>query len=371
MNYNERYAQLNNCFKMNKSCSIDNSKMEISFFNFNSETTVESENKLLQFSDTNITENYLFQYPVFAPKGKNKFDKAILLLHGLNERSWNKYLTWAEYICEQTGMPVILFPIAYHMNRGETDWTNPRKMIATLNSRKEIYSHDRSISYANIALSDRLSEHPSRFYLSGRQTLFDVTQLFEEIKSGKHPMFKEGTEINIFAYSIGAFLSQVALLSNYKSLFSSSRLFMFCGGSIFSSMFGVSRSILDTASFKKLRQYYIYIFGNEENSLWKRDNIFTAFRRMISPDKFKEEREIDFKNIAHRISGIALTKDIVIPYHGVKEAMGVESAQASIDLKDFSFNYTHENPFPHTEKDTAALNNAFKEVFSAASAFLI
>jgi len=44
--------------------------------------------------------------------------------------------------------------------------------------------------------------------------------------------------------SIGAFLSQVVLMANQKNLFSDSRLFMFCGGSIFRSMFGVSRSIM-------------------------------------------------------------------------------------------------------------------------------
>lgn len=356
---------------MDKNFVIDSSNTEVRFFDFNSNTTVEKENILLQSSDTNILGNYSFRYPVFVPLGNKTFNKAILLLHGLNERSWSKYLTWAEYLSEKTETPVILFPIAYHMNRGEMDWSNPRKMTNTLNSRKEIYNGDRSISYANIALSNRLSEHPSRFYLSGRQTLFDVSQLFEEIKSGQNPMFKENTEINIFAYSIGAFLSQVALLSNHKNLFSNSRLFMFCGGSIFSSMFGVSRSILDKASFKKLREYYIYMFGNEPNAIWKQDNIFTAFRRMISPDKFRSERETDFKNLTHRIRGVALSKDIVIPYHGVKEAMGEKSAEASIKLKDFSFNYTHENPFPHNEKDTSTLNKAFNDVFSSAAAFLI
>ena len=165
-----------------------------------------------------------------------KYDKAILLLHGLNERSWNKYLTWAEYLCTHTQRPVIMFPIAYHNNRGPMEWSNPRKMVDTLNNRKEKYCDDRSISYANVALSDRLSEHPSRFYLSGRQTLLDLSQLFEEIKDGKHPLFASGTDINIFTYSIGSFLAQISLMSNHNNLFEKSKPFMFCGGSIFSSM---------------------------------------------------------------------------------------------------------------------------------------
>ncbi len=370
-NYIDRHATLNNCFSLGKNCNISDKYIEIDFFDFTSKSIVEKENQLLQSTDISIAENYSFKYPIFTPKGRKKSDKAILLLHGLNERSWNKYLTWAEYMCENTGHPVILFPIAYHINRGPTEWSNPRMLSNSLNNRKEKYVGDRSISFANVALSDRLSEHPSRFYLSGRQTLFDVVQLIEEIKEGNHSTFKEGTDINIFAYSIGAFLSQVALMSNHKNLFSSSRLFMFCGGSVFSSMFGVSRSILDKASFMKLRQYYIHIFGNEALPIWKRDNIFSAFRKMITPDKYQKERVDIFSNLYDRIKGVALSKDVVIPFTGVQEAMGREYTEASVSLMDFPFQYSHENPFPHNEKDTNSLNSAFNNVFSAATSFLI
>lgn len=371
MQYNERYQTLSNCFEMGSDCTINDSNIEIQFFSFNSIITEEEDNHLLQFADNNIPENFSFKYPVFTPSGRYKSNEAILLLHGLNERSWNKYLTWAEYLCQHTGKPVIMFPIAYHMNRGPKSWSNPRKMIDTLNNRKEIYADDRSISYANVALSDRLSEHPSRFYLSGRQTLLDLSKLFEDIKRGNHPLFKMGTNINIFTYSIGSFLAQVALMSNHNNLFEKSKLFMFCGGSIFSSMFGVSRSILDNASFSNLQNYYINLFGNEDNSIWKRDNIFNAFRQMITPDKWKQEREAFFAEVKSRISGISLTKDIVIPYHGVQEALGLNTTSEAIKLKDFSFNYSHENPFPYNEKDTTSLNDAFEGVFERAVKFLI
>lgn len=370
MNYSERYNTLNECFRVGENCKIDKSGIEIKFFNFDSCVNEDQEKISHMFTDININENFSFKYPVFMPSQNQQYDKAILLLHGLNERSWSKYLTWAEYLCSNSGKPVIMFPIAYHMNRGPIEWSNPRKMTENLSSRKERYCGDRSISYANIALSERLSEHPSRFYLSGRQTLLDLTRLFEEIKNGQHPLFKEGTDINIFAYSIGAFLSQVALMANNKDLFSSSRLFMFCGGSIFSSMFGVSRSILDKASFELLLDYYINIFGNESSSIWKRDHIFSSFRKMITPDKYRDERVSIFDNLKERINGISLTKDIVIPYHGVKEAMGSNVTESAIKLKDFSFNYTHENPFPNNEKDITSVDLAFDNVFSSAVSFL-
>ena len=67
--------------------------------------------------DTSIKENKSFYYPVFIPYGSAKSKSFILLLHGLNERKWDKYLYWAEYLTLNTGKPVVLFPLAFHINR--------------------------------------------------------------------------------------------------------------------------------------------------------------------------------------------------------------------------------------------------------------
>lgn len=366
MNYSERYIELNSNFRQGVDSHLDKSGIDIRFFRFNSI----SYDARSGIQDNNIIENFSFEYPVFFPSGKPKHKEAILLLHGLNERNWSKYLPWAEFLCLNTGKPVILFPIAFHINRAPITWSNPRSLTDLLHFRKEKYTDDRSISYANVALSDRISQSPERFYLSGRQTWADLIVLFEELKNGRHPLFKEDTKIDIFAYSIGAFLSQVALMANQKDLFSDSRLFMFCGGSIFRSMFGISRSILDKPAFEKLQQYYIYNFGNEAVPVWERDNAFNAFLRMITPERFRTEREKFFTRFKGKIRGIALSKDVVIPYHGVLEALGKKNAESTIQLLDFPFSYTHENPFPHNSKDTTSLDNAFNNVFSRVAEFL-
>lgn len=368
-NYNERYIKLQSSFRQGVGSHLAETNINIRFFRFHSLSSDERGGTLLR-TDKNISENFSFEYPVFTPSGKPTSRKAILLLHGLNERNWSKYLPWAESLCFHTGKPVILFPIAFHINRAPLTWSNPRSLINLLNFRKEKYTDDRTISYANVALSDRISQSPERFYLSGRQTWADLTVLFEEIKNGLHPLFKDATKIDIFAYSIGAFLSQVALMANQKGLYSDSRLFMFCGGSIFRSMFGISRSILDKPAFEKLQQYYIHHFGYETTSVWERDNAFNAFLQMITPERFRNERENFFARFKEKISGIALSNDVVIPYHGVLEALGKKNGKSAIQLLDFPFDYTHENPFPHNTKDTTSLNNAFKNVFSRAAEFL-
>ncbi len=369
MTYNERYSELNSLFRQGVDSHLEESGVDIRFFRFNSLSINERGGTTPQ-TDNTIVENFSFEYPIFTLSGMAKQEEVILLLHGLNERNWSKYLTWAEFLCLHTGKPILLFPIAFHINRAPVTWSNPRSLIQQLNFRKEKYTNDRSISYANVALSDRISQSPERFYLSGRQTWADLTMLFEEIKTGRHPLFKEDSKIDIFAYSIGAFLSQVALMANEKDLFSDSRLFMFCGGSIFRSMFGISRSILDKPAFEKLQYYYINKFGNEEVPVWKRDNAFNAFLRMITPEKFRPERENFFTRFKEKIKGIALSNDIVIPYHGVLEALGKKNGESSIQLLDFPFHYTHENPFPLTTKETTSLNHAFTSVFSRAAEFL-
>ena len=372
MNYNERYFSLCSNFKQGTNIYLNETNVEIKFFNFNS---VYNEcNNVLLATDNSISENRSFLYPAFIPgkRKRKKYNGAIVLLHGLNERSWEKYLTWAEYLCVNSGRPVILFPIAFHINRAPLSWSNPRKMMTLLNFRKEKFTDDRSMSFANVALSDRLSQNPERFYLSGRQTWADLTSLFEMIKNGSHTLFKEDTKIDIFAYSIGAFLSQVALIANQKNLFSNTKLFMFCGGSIFNSMQGASRNIMDRPAFQTIKDYYINSFDKEKHASslkWIRDRAFKAFNSMISADRHKIEREESFYNLSNQIKGITLLKDEVIPHNGVIEAIGKQNAESSISLLDFDFNYTHENPFPINTKDVNSLNSAFDSVFSKALNF--
>ena len=371
MDYYTRYDELTGIFNQGKDIHLNETNIDIKFFEFNSETAKITNESLT--NDDSINENICFEYPVFTPSGRNRYnnDEAILLLHGLNERSWSKYLTWAEYLCNNSGKPVILFPISFHINRAPLSWSNPRTMMDLLNFRREKYNNDRSISFANVALSNRLSQKPERFYFSGRQTWADLSALFEEIMEGKHPLFKEGTKIDIFSYSIGSLLSQVALMANQKDLYSKTRLFMFCGGSIFNSMQGASRSIMDKPAFDIIQDYYLHQFGNDTTNNetgvgWKHDNAFKAFFSMISPERFQLERESFFSSLGKRIKGIALAKDIVIPFKGIQEAMGIKNSEKNIQLLDFEFPYSHENPFPLNSEDKTAVNSAFNRIFSDA-----
>lgn len=368
--YSNRYSELNAVFTQGKNISLPETTIDICFYPFTSSISFPTEDALIETSTFGkMYENQSFEYPVFVPRGCRKSDQAILLLHGLNERSWNKYLTWAEYLCSHTGKPVILFPLAFHINRSPQSWSNPRSMQSLMNLRRKQNGDDRSISFANAALSERMSLYPLLFYTSGRQTFFDIEQLCINIRKGKHPLFTAGTDINIFAYSIGAFLAQIMLMTDPKGIFSDTKLFMFCGGSIFSSMVGISRSIMDKSAFDKLHKFYLTDFENTQNLA--RDKVFRSFYSMISPDRNQTEREDFFNQMGDRLLGISLKYDTVIPYEGVLQALGSDCTRKCIGLEDFSFLYTHENPFPiGANTNQTAVNDEFINVFSLAAGFL-
>jgi pimeloyl-ACP methyl ester carboxylesterase len=386
MKFIEQFQKLKSLFTYDSEVNLDELSLEIRPFLFEQEFGKSEINQIQQtlapsafcpVSDNNIEENKKFVYTIFVPKGTVQSDKAILLLHGLNERSWEKYLPWAEQLANRTGRAIILFPIAFHMNRTPRTWCNPRTILPYVNRRKEQFAGLNDSTFVNLALSSRLSENPIRFYISGKESIYNLWQLIKEIKNGQHPLFKENTSVNIFAYSIGAFLSQVLLLANPEQLTSDVRLFMFCGGTLFSRMDGNSRDIMDHESFRKLRNYLLNDFiRNGENIPGsavekKEDFIEKAFKAMLSFTKYHDYRESFFQEAKNRIKAVTLKKDTVIPTFGVEEAFGKKCAPAMLEELDFPYEYSHQVPFPtHGRVAPEIVQESFYGLFDRAAAFL-
>src|SRR5690606_6114340 len=128
------------------------------------------------------------------------------------------------------------------------------------------------------------------FYNSGRQSYFDIVQLISGIKKGKHPFFAKDTNVDVFAYLIGAFLSQILFLTNPDGLFSDSILFMFCSGSVFNAKYGESRNIKDKKSFERLLEYYQTGIWAEKIALQTGDDVMKAFYSMLANGNDKDSR---------------------------------------------------------------------------------
>lgn len=367
-NYSSRHDELNKLFKLGENTTLPESEIQIVFENFQSHSNYSMEEKDELFKDE-IDENNSFSYPLFLPKNETKSSKLIILMHGLNERYWNKYLSWAEYLCEQTGKAVLLFPIAYHMNRSPLQWVNPRFLKSYYDYKKASQGEDRSMSIANFALSERLMNKPQRFLESGKQSFNDMVELIEKIKKGEYSSIDKNASIDFFAYSIGAFLSQILFLANPKQLFENSKLFLFCGGSIFNRMWGESRSIMDKKSFKRLFEYCEKEFKPVPGD--QNYDAELAFDSMLAQERNKKDRLDFFRRMGKRISGISLSNDKVIPYQGIKEALGEDVANERIGLYDLPYEYTHENPFPiYKNKLMEEVDKSFLSIFKQAANFL-
>jgi hypothetical protein len=327
-------------------------------------------------NDVNIYENSHFSYPVFVPEDKSS-KRVILLFHGLNERSWDKYLTWAYYLAKESGSYIVLFPISFHINRSPQTWRDPRSVFKSFNIRKVDKGEIDKSSLANVVLSNRLSETPLRFFSSGYQTVRDVCKLVESIQDGTHPFLPRTRNVDIFAYSIGAFMSQIIMMGNPGGLFDNSRLFMFCGGSVFSYMKGTSRYIMDKIAYDTVFSYFVTDFektirrGCGLYDFFNSDNLGLSFRSMLSLSRKKEFRDNAMKRFQDKVYAITLAKDIVIPPTGiVKTLTGAGVNNEMIKVMDFPYEYSHEAPFPVLKNDAHFLvDDAFKTVFGEAVSF--
>jgi len=383
MGYTNNHNILANAFSLdNDSGRMKGTGVDYRTFSFSSDYTQHlpdsasmpnvEKDFLSGLADNEIMENKDFRYPVFLPQGYKQTNRAIILLHGLNEKSWDKYLTWARELVLRTGHAVILFPISFHMNRTPSCWINPRTMNGLSHIREEKYAEQSCTSFANAAISERLDNMPERFALSGYQSIMDLLNLVNHISSGKHPVFKEETEIHFFGYSIGAFLAQVLMIANPNGIFNKSRFVLFAGGTVFSHINGTSRFIMDKQAFDQLRKYYL------NQSSWRRTtlksyvkrmdvkNVARAFMAMLSPDYFSSLRDKTFAGFSNQMLVYALKEDEVFPEEHIME--NFNGSGIWVNRLDFPYQYTHESPFPVSKNTEVSeevdknFDNIFREI---------
>ncbi|HLO58898.1 MAG TPA: DUF6051 family protein [Bacteroidales bacterium] len=375
MNFIQEYEELKSCFNLKgDSIPIGNSKLVIRNFDFTSKNSYPE----CQYNeeDTNIPENYNFRYPVIFPEHRYKTSRAIILLHGLNERTWHKHLTGAKFLASKTGKAVILFPLSFHINRGLPDWMDVRKMSVPLEQRKAKYPGIKDATVVNLALSERLTDHPERFLFSGFQSAMDLVSLMKQIDAGNHPLFGKGTTVDLFAYSISCMLLQTLMISNPGNVLKNSRIVLFAGGSLFSYIRGISRFIMDSVAFETLRQFYVghsVTLGRPSKEIdpLLDHNFGRSFSALLTSDGLKKKREKALNEFSDNLMIIGLKADRIMPSDGIKAAFGEKLSREKFTLLDFPYPYSHENPFPViSNKFGKQVEDAFLSVFRPTLSFL-
>jgi len=358
-------------------------KHSASFDEFNSESlpgqAYENNHNKLFFQDCNISENNDFVYSVLKPEGSGKLSDAVFLFHGFNEKEWCKYLLWATEIVSRTGKAVVLFPLAFHMNRTKNVWSDKHLMQKISAERTRINPLNKNSSYLNAAISTRIESNPQRFFWSGLQTYYDTIGIFKEIKTGRHPDFKSDCNINILAYSIGCFFSLLMLMADPDKLFCKTKLFCFCGGATFERMNPDSRYILDKSATVALQTYFAEQlesdFKSEKRlSHYLSDNHYeeSCFKTMLNYHRYRELREKRLLEIHDRIRAIALEKDYVIPPKEVINTLqGIDrNIPVNVCTLDYGYPYSHVTMFNQQIKYASEVDNCFNEFIDEIINFL-
>ncbi|MEN8223360.1 MAG: DUF6051 family protein [Acidobacteriota bacterium] len=346
---------------------------------FSDSSLHESLQRLIDPNDSGISENRFFSFPVMKRSGSGKAKKAIILFHGLNEKSWEKYLPWAKKLNELTGKAVIMFPIAFHMNRAPAEWSDPRAMKKVVEEKKKLFPRTLKSSIANAAINTRLQFDPLRFMWSGLQSYYDVIQLVNSIRNGDYSFIEPDAGIDMFSYSIGSFLAEILLMADTSGFFKDSKLFNFCGGPVLTRTSPVSKYILDSETNVSIYTFFIDYLEEEVRKDPRLKHYFDnghmegeAFRSMLDYRKKKEFREEKFRSLSKRVFALGLKKDEVIPPFEIVNTLKGEERNIPIKVKvmDLDYNYDHVVPFPANWNIEKEVDKAFNKVFKIASKFL-
>lgn len=334
--------------------------------------------ELIHKTDAEIAENFEFRYHIMLPKHCQKADNIIFMFHGFNEKYWAKYLPWAHYIVNKTGKAVIMFPIAFHMNRAPAMWSNTRAMYSVSEKRKVRHPDIICSSLSNVAISSRLNNKPQRFIWSGFQTYYDVINLVEQIKSDKHTAIASNAGIDFMSYSIGTFLGEILMMTNHNNYFSNSKYATFCGGATFNRLSPVSKFILDSEANVAL---YSYVVEHLESHIkrekklhefFKTKEVGTNFARMLNYNTQPLEREAKFRTMSDRFYAITLLDDQIIPFYEVLNTLQGSSRDIpiKIDILNYPYKYIHEDPFPSIEKISDLVDEHYRYTFDKICDFL-
>jgi len=333
----------------------------------------------LHMPDARLGCNETFEYIFLQPEKSATSKGVIFLFHGLNEKKWHKYLPWAYHLMRETGKAVVLFPIAFHMDRAPAEWSSPALMHARAEERKKRYASNASASFVNVAISTRLEANPQRFFWSGLQTYIDFSSFVKSIRRGKCEGIQPDAHIDLFGYSIGAFFSLILMMANPYDALTDSSLFMFCGGATLDRMYPVSRYIMDSRSANAVHSFYAEQLNNgfalEErlgHYVSDRHQQESYFKTMLHYHHFKAQREKRIDEIKQRMYAIALMKDEVVPPVEVLNTLrgDFRTIDTPVEILDFEHPYSHINPFPATEKHAEQTDKAFRNVMDRAAKFL-
>ncbi len=306
----------------------------------------------LLLEDQKVRGNTDFPYILFLPKEAKGFGKVIVILNGLNESEYRKFFPWACSFA-RGGVPTILFPIAFLINRRPRDWFSRKSLERTLKERQGIERNDTCTPF-NAVLSSRLSRSPERLFLAGLQTYRDLINLAHAVYRGNYRVtyrdgndtytfnpFTENTNLHFLGYSIGGYLALILMMLKKDDIpFFQSRCIVFCAGAPINSDDPSSNGnplsplILDKSATSKLFDFYINgrefpYMDSEEGRLFR--GLFLSEKEVIYP-------KLDELYRNRRIKIIVDENDSVVPPEGIENNLGKVDLSLNLGVHEYPFN---------------------------------
>jgi hypothetical protein len=308
--------------------------------------------QLLCPDDQHEAENLAFALPLVLPRRSGPFDRAIIILHGLNESEYRKFFPWACTLAS-AGFPVILFPITFLVNRRPRRWMGNAETQRCLRERQAMPGNTVATRY-NTILSARLDHHPERLLLGGRQSYGDLLDLVASLRHGTFTLgerhegtfvprrpFAEGTQVDFLGYSIGGYLTLGLLLGEGDTPdLAQSRAVIFAAAAPFShadpalNADTLSPFILDGLATERVRQFYgsaaaESLLDNPQGR-WCRA-IFRADHKVLDPA---------LQRVRARLLTIGNTADTVVPPDGMAETFGPLDCLLPLGAHEYPFSLT-------------------------------
>jgi len=303
--------------------------------------------------DQDVVDNIQFPYMLFLPEGNKQFDEVIIILNGLNESEYRKFFPWAASFAA-SGIPTIIFPIAFLINRRPKGWFIPEEVGKKLSVRRNLEGNSTCTSY-NVILSERLHEHPERFFLAGLQTYNDMIDLVNTLYCGEYRVWREdrtfspftkGTRVHFLGYSLGGYLALILFLGvGDNPILSQGKLIIFCSGAAINShdpdlnANPISPLILDRNASERLIEFYkqgknFPHMEKVEALMFKA--VFLSDQSILGPN---------LERLKKRIGVIGSGNDKVIPIKGMEKNLGWVDENLKLGIHEYPFNVqSHDQP---------------------------
>ena len=300
-------------------------------------------------ADAEIGENLHFRYPLLrdaaVPGARRRSDHLVLLFHGLNERSFTKYVPWAYHLWRSTGAAVALYPLSFHIRRVSPLWGT--RLQAFLRARKAVAGNENAHAF-NAVISDRLGAHPERFFWGGLQSYREVVDLVRQVRAGRHPHVDPGAQIDLVGYSAGGYLALALLLIDQDGLFGRTRAVVFESGAALRDVNLSSRLIVDLAAETALMKLFVRhteAYANARLRHWLEAHTEGRwFRAMCGAPSERLALEHRLAALAPRLLGVTNLNDQVIPPGGVLNLLQGLHRDTGVRVEELELG-VHEHPF--------------------------